>query len=114
MEEIQAFYEATNQLLKLLQEDKLDRDIRIEKIQHLLDQREELLNKFQPPFSQLEQELGKQLVEINQEVEKLLQKQKLEIQQDLKQLHIKRDTNHKYTNPYESLSIDGIFYDKRK
>lgn len=113
MEEIQAFYEATNQLLELLQEEKMNRDIRIEKIQHLLDQREDLLKKFQPPFSQQEQEIGDHLVELNQKVEQLLQKQKLEIQQDLKKLHIQRETNHKYTNPYESLSIDGVFYDKR-
>ena len=36
MEAIQAFYEATNQLIELLQQDKLDRDVRIEKIQSLL------------------------------------------------------------------------------
>lgn len=114
MEAIYAFHEATKQLIELLQQDKLLRDVRIEKIHNLLDQREELLTKFQPPFSQQEKELGKQLVELNQQVEQLLQKQKQEIQQDLKQLHIQKETNHKYMNPYESLSIDGVFYDKRK
>ena len=79
-----------------------------------LNQREELLKSIQPPFSQAEQELGKQLVELNQQVEQLLQKQKQEIQQDIKQLHIQKQSNQKYTNPYESLSIDGVFYDKRK
>ncbi len=69
MEAIQAFYEVTNQLIELLQQDKLDRDVRIEKIQSLLDQREELLKSIQPPFSQQEKELGKQLVELNQQVE---------------------------------------------
>ena len=101
-------------MIDLLQQDKLDRDVQIEKIQDLLDQREELLKSIQPPFSQQEQELGKQLVELNQQVEQLLQKQKLEIQQDLKQLHTQKKSNQKYTNPYESLAIDGIFYDKRK
>ncbi len=52
MEAIQDFYETTNQLIELLQQDKLDRDVRIEKIQNLLDQREELLKSIQPPFSQ--------------------------------------------------------------
>ena len=37
------------------------------------------LKSIQPPFSQQEQELGKQLVELNQQVEQLLQIQKLEI-----------------------------------
>ncbi len=66
-------------MIALLKQDKLDRDVQIEKIQNLLDQREELLKSIQPPFSQQEQELGKQLVELNQQVEHLLQKQKLEI-----------------------------------
>lgn len=114
MESLQAFYQVTNQLIELLQQDKLDRDVRIEKIQYLLDQREEVLKSIQPPFSQQEKELGKQLVKLNQQVDQLLQKQKQEIQQDLKQLHLKKESNQKYTNPYESLSIDGVFYDKRK
>ena len=61
-----------------------------------------------------EEELGKKLVKLNQQVERLLQKQKQEIQQDIKQLHLQKESNQKYTNPYESLSIDGVFYDKRK
>ena len=80
----------------------------------LLDQREGLLKSIHPPFSKEEQELGKQLVGLNQQVDQLLQKQKQEIQQDIKQLHIQKQSNQKYTNPYESLSIDGVFYDKRK
>ena len=52
MEAIQDFYETTNQLIALLKQDKLDRDVQIEKIQNLLDQREELLKSIQPPFSQ--------------------------------------------------------------
>ena len=80
MKAIQALQEATNQLIELLQQEELDRDVRIEKIQSLLDQREELLKSIQPPFSQQEKELGKQLVELDQQVKQLLQKQKQDIQ----------------------------------
>lgn len=113
MDSLQAFYETTVQLIDLLKKDTLDRDIRIEKLQNLLDRREELLKLIHPPFSQPEEELGRQLVELNQEVDILLQNQKQDIQQDIKQLNIQKNLNHKYTNPYESLSIDGVFYDKR-
>lgn len=113
MESLKAFYETTVQLIELLKNDALDRDIRIEKIQNLLDRREEILKSIHPPFSQPEEELGRQLVELNHEVDKLLQNQKQDIQQDIKQLNIQKKSNHKYTNPYKSLSIDGVFYDKR-
>ena len=114
MNALQGFYEISNQLIHLLQQDNLDRDVRIENIQNLLGQREALLGAIQPPFSQEEQELGNKLVEQNQQVEQLLQKQKQEIQQDIKRLHLQKESNQKYMNPYESLSIDGVFYDKRK
>jgi flagellar protein FliT len=113
MEALQAFQALTNQLIGLLQQDKLDRDAQIEKIHSLLDQREELLKSIQPPFSQQEKELGEQLVQLDQQLKQLLQKQKQEILQEIKQLHTKKELNQKYTNPYESMPVDGLFYDKR-
>ena len=92
MEAIQALREVTNRLIELLQREELDRDVRIEQIQSLLDQREELLKWIQPPFTQQEKELGRQLVELDQKVQQLLQKQKQEIQRDLKRLHMKKES----------------------
>lgn len=114
MEAIQALHEVTQQLIELLQQNHLDRDVRIERIQSLLDQREELLKSIQPPFTEQEREQGKKLVELDQQVKQLLQKQKQEIQQDIKQLHMKKESNQKYANPYESMPVDGLFYDKQK
>jgi flagellar protein FliT len=114
MKALQALQEVTNQLIELLQQKKLDRDERIVKMQSLLDQREELLKRIQPPFTDQEKGLGKKLVGLDQKVKQLLLKQKQDIQQDIKQLHIKKETNQKYTNPYESIPVDGLFYDKQK
>ena len=50
MEAIQHFYETTNQLIARLKQDKLDRDVQIEKVQNLLDQREELLRRHSTTF----------------------------------------------------------------
>jgi flagellar protein FliT len=113
MEALQAFQEVTNQLIGLLQQEKADRDIRMEKVQQLLNQREELLKSIQPPFTEQEKELGKRLVELDQQVKHLLQQQKQAIQHDLKSLHVKKQSNQKYTDPYDSLPVDGLFYDKR-
>ncbi|MGE7183726.1 flagellar protein FliT [Peribacillus sp. NPDC006672] len=109
---IQNFYEATNQLLSTLENDQ-DRDRKIEKVEALLEEREKSMAGIQPPFSDSEQELGKKLIELNEKVSQLLEEQKVEIQRDIKQLSVKKESSNKYTNPYESLSIDGMFYDKR-
>ena len=91
----------------------IDRDVRIEKIQSLLDQREELLKSIQPPFSQQEKELGKQLVELDQQVKQLFGNKNRHSARSQK-CPMKKESNQKYTNPYESMPVDGLFYDKQK
>ena len=93
---------------------KHDRDEKINKIQSLLNQREELLKLIQPPFSPQEKELGKQLLKLDQQVKGLMGKQKIDIMQDMQSARMKKQSNQKYTNPYESMGVDGIFFDKQK
>jgi flagellar protein FliT len=50
---------------------------------------------------------------LNQQVDRLLMLQKQEIQRDIQEINKKKQSSNKYTNPYENLSIDGMFYDKR-
>lgn len=115
MSPVQAFYEATKRLLHLLESNKPDgRDERIVLIEELLSERESLIRKIQSPYSDEEKELGKQLIQLNQKVTALLTREKTAIQKDLKQLNVKKESTNKYINPYQSLSTDGMFYDKRK
>ena len=113
MTAIQAFQNITMELIEALQQEH-DRDEKINKIQSLLNQREELLKTIQPPFSPQEKELGKQLIKLDQQVKLLMGKQKIDIMQDLKSARMKKQSNQKYTNPYESMGVDGIFFDKQK
>ena len=113
MTAIQAFQNITMELIETLQQEH-DRDEKINKIQSLLNQREELLKTIQPPFSPQEKELGKQLIKLGQQVKQLMGKQKIDIMQDLKSARMKKQSNQKYTNPYESMGVDGIFFDKQK
>jgi flagellar protein FliT len=114
MAEIQAFQNVTMELIGILQLEKPDRDEKINKIQSLLNQREELLKMIQPPFTPQEKELGKQLIELDQQMKQLMGKQKSNIMQDMKSARMKKQSNQKYTNPYESMGVDGIFFDKQK
>ena len=113
---VEDFYKVTIELIQLLEiENDLDRDVKIIKIQELLEQREGFMKRMNPPFSQEEQELGKQFMELNKKVSLLLTREKITIQKDLNQLKKKKQTATKYSNPYESLStMDGVFYDRRK
>ena len=60
-----------------------------------------------------EQQLGRAVLLLNQQVDHLLKLQKQEIQRDIQEINKKKKSSNKYTNPYESLSVDGVFYDKR-
>ena len=110
---IGAFQNVTMELMETLQQEN-NRDEKINKIQSLLNQREELLKFIQPPFSPQEKELGKQLIKLDQQVKGLMGKQKVDIMQDLKSARVKKQSNQKYMNPYESMGVDGIFFDKQK
>ena len=113
MTAIQAFQNITMALIETLQQEN-DRDEKINKIKSLLNQREELLKLIQPPFSPQEKERGKQLLKLDQQVKGLMAEQKVDIMQDLKSARMKKQSNQKYTNPYESMGVDGIFFDKQK
>jgi flagellar protein FliT len=114
MEAIGAFQNVTMELIETLQQEEHDRDERITKIQSLLNQREELLKLIKPPFSPQEKELGKQLIKLDQQVKGLMGKQKIDIMRDMQSARMKKQSNQKYTNPYESMGVDGIFFDKQK
>lgn len=106
------FYERTEELIAIL-ESADDRDGKISSVEALLDERENLMKEMVPPFSADEVEVGKKLVQLNSRLMQLLQKEKVHIQKDIKNLQAKKESNNKYVNPYNNLSTDGVFYDKR-
>jgi flagellar protein FliT len=91
-----------------------NRDDVIETIDKLLEQRQSLLEGIKPPFSADEQLLGKEMIEWNQEIDRELILLRSEIKRDLNGLSKKKSSAQRYTNPYQSLQYDGMFYDKKK
>jgi flagellar protein FliT len=104
------FYE--NFVCKEVKKD--ERDGWIEELERFLQEREKLLAKIQPPYTEEEKRLGKEIVRFNQKIEEKLKQMKQEIQFDIRHLKKAKESTNKYLNPYQSLSIDGMFYDKRK
>ncbi|MFJ7752893.1 flagellar protein FliT [Peribacillus muralis] len=111
---IQAFHDLTAELLAVLEDmTNAEREDKIRNITELIDRRDEVLAQIKPPFTAVEQQLGRRTMLLNQQVDSLLMLQKQEIQRDIQEINKKKKSSNKYTNPYESLSIDGMFYDKR-
>lgn len=113
MSAVRQFHDLTVQLIKFL-ESSASRDEKIQKTTELLEKRQQLMAEIIPPFSNEEKEIGAAAIALNKKLNDLLFKEKILIQKDLKELNRRKKSTNKYENPYNSLFIDGVFYDKRK
>jgi flagellar protein FliT len=108
------FHLLTNELIQQLENFEIDRDDKIARVEELLSQREVLMGAIQPPYTPEEIEIGKKVNQLNLRISQLLKQEKAAVQKDIKDLQNKKESNTKYVNPYQNLSTDGMFYDKRK
>lgn len=111
MSPLENFYKVTLKLVEVLEKNS-DRDEKINLVDHLLAERDILLKEIHRPEPE-ESELAEKVVKLNQKLDMLLLTEKTHIQKDLKDLKQRKENSHKYQNPYASVSIDGMFYDKR-
>ncbi|MDF9298128.1 flagellar protein FliT [Geobacillus stearothermophilus] len=92
-----------------------EREARLVQVDELLRRREEWLRELRPPYSEEEQRLGREIIAWNEEIERRLHRVGDEIRNDLRMAGAKRQANARYVHPYEQpLSIDGMFYDKKR
>jgi flagellar protein FliT len=114
MTAIQRCYDLTTELLQVVGSiDEEGRDNAITKIEELLGKRQAILEQLKPPFSNEENELGKGIVKMNRVLDTKLILISNKVQRDMNGLNKKKASAKKYTNPYESVNFDGMFYDKR-
>lgn len=108
--------QATKTLVACLRQpvEKDGRDAVIEQIEQLLEKREQLLQHLPNVLTDEEKQTGKELLMLDREANELLHQLKQQIQQDLKQMKQTKEAAHRYHDLYEPLSIDGMFYDKRR
>lgn len=111
---VNQFYQLTIELIALLEKTVGERNDKITQVEMLLAQRESLMTQMVPPYTPEEVEVGQKLIQLDARLSKLLQAEKSYIQKDIKDLQTKKESNTKYVNPYQNLSTDGMFYDKRK
>jgi flagellar protein FliT len=113
---VSQLFAITKELYELLHQpnSKDQRDEIISAIRLSLNQRDSLIQQLQPPYSEKEQELARQIITLNEKINEKLQLLKQQIQQDLKVIKQKKAANQNYMNPYQPLTIDGMFYDKKR
>lgn len=116
MSAVKSLYLVSKQLYDLLQvEIKQEyRDSFILQVEELLGKRHLIIEEIKPPYSPDEKLLGAEVVKLNKVIDEKLAQLKQDIQLDLNQLKKTKTSTNKYTNPYESVSSDGMFFDKRK
>ncbi|GGA67230.1 flagellar protein FliT [Ornithinibacillus halotolerans] len=119
MNRVQPIYEITTKMNELLDGEitSSNREVVIESILSLLDERELLINQEvdTTTYSEEEHSLGKSLLILNQEVHRKMNELFLDLKFEMKQVKKQKHSNRQYTNPYANVqTLDGMFMDKRK
>lgn len=84
MHPLKECYELTAEIIRFFEDEQNDdRDSKISVLQDKLRKRDDLMKKITPPFSDGEQVLGRQLLQLNDRLLQLLNKEKATIQQDI-------------------------------
>lgn len=91
-----------------------ERDSVIEKIKEFLALREEHLKNLTGPFSAEDQRAGKLILEYDAKIQAKFNELNQSIKADLLTVKNQKRNTPKYINPYKSMYVNGVFYDKRK
>jgi len=117
MSQVQELHDVTSKLYNLVQQSPNfdERDEFLEQIHGLLDKREELMNQVEGPYSDDEKRLGKEVIHMNETIEIEVQRLMKQIKLDMARAKKQKNSNQKYTNPYQNLNnFDGMFLDQKK
>lgn len=117
MNRLDPILKVTLELKMLLEQDisAKNRESFIAEISRIIENREQLLKRIVPPYSDSEKRTGKQLVRLNELIQKNLNALFTELKKEMKQLKKQKKSNRTYTNPYKNLqTVDGMFMDSKK
>ncbi|WP_042350829.1 hypothetical protein [Bacillus massiliigorillae] len=110
---IKSCFEITEQLRQITQlpKDQLQ-DEQYHEITKCLADREELLQDIVPPFTDEEKQVGKQIVQLNQVIDKRLVEMKKDIAIKIKNLKKKEQSSQSYLG-YSQAAPSSYFLDKK-
>ncbi|HHY74141.1 MAG TPA: hypothetical protein GX497_13150 [Bacillus bacterium] len=116
MEQLVKFIQKTNQLASILEAGLPNegREDYIQSIHDLLGEREQILKSLPDLSNKLDENVKQQLVNLEKNIYGIMLEQQNMIKKDLQVLQLKKKKNNEYAEPYENVSIDGMFLDKKK
>lgn len=117
MDRIQQVYEVTNKIKTLLDQNitAKSRESVIEELNDLIEKRGNYMEKLTPPYTEEEKEIGKELVMMNNHIQKKMHLLFAELKLEMKQVKKQKKSNQSYTNPYKNVhTMDGMFMDSKK
>lgn len=106
---------ATESILSLsenVSEEK--REAVIERIEKLLDVRDQLQPEIQAPFTKEEEAFGKELISLEDKLQKQLSLFTKGIRKDITISQSKKTNMKNYVNPYGNMPRDGAYYDTKQ
>jgi len=116
MKSLEQVYEITLQILRLLEENNnRNRNEIIERIDELIGDREHLIKKIHPPYTEKEYQLGQKIVALNEQIKTKMEYLFEDVKSDLKRLNQQKELNRSYINPYGPIkTTDGMYLDRKQ
>jgi flagellar protein FliT len=117
MNRVQALYDTTVRLDTLVsqQVSSENREEVVQSLTKLMEARALQMEELKPPFSPEEEQLGKELLPLNERISSHVQQIFDQLKIDIRTIKKQKQSGKKYINPYASMqTLDGRFLDKRK
>lgn len=110
---VTAVYQLTKELYNLLLgQGTNEREVLIEEVNRLMDERENVMKQLQPPYNKEEMVLGQDILKMNEQIEHALNKLFTELKRDMSLVKKRKATTKKYMNPYGDLpTAEGVYLD---
>ncbi|WP_353854448.1 flagellar protein FliT [Bacillus sp. Bos-x628] len=86
----------------------------VEDFDAFLIERDELMRDIQHELSLQEKEKIKEIIQTDQKMAKQLTEIQKGIKADIQAIQRKKSKQMNYQNPYQPITSDGVYYDKRK
>lgn len=110
-------YNITEEIFNILQKDLSEDEDRTEKINYvntLLEKRQEYIQKLNPPYSDKQLQLGKQIMKMELEIKKDMHQIYKELRTKIIKMKEQKDSNRTYINPYKNMgTVDGMYVDDK-
>ncbi|MCZ0704138.1 flagellar protein FliT [Natronobacillus azotifigens] len=92
-----------------------DREKKMDEMNQLLEKRAHILESIEPPYTEEEQAIGKELLPIDAEITEKMNAIFSNIKQEIRSVKKQKTLNKQYTNPYINVvTNDGTYWDKKK